>query len=1069
MVVKNKQEGIIRDTFTKIYTNSLTSEFNPLEIKIEKHCEVKGLDSGSSSNSVKEKLYNPPDCSQFGVLHKPDVNKWILRGCQYDELKKNHEKLNGKNCKDICPEEINCNIGGIIGCEDNPNYDKSLCQTACPDEEHTCLQLCNKFDENYDRQGCEDHCNAICDFGGGLCESPRILGGTLQSKNEFLENVCNNNAIGGLANPEFNMDKHDSNSKNSDYYRNGFIMDACECQFHADDVKQPSDDATLSCKDKYDCFGASDDIGNGVVKYIHQMKKGEDDESSVFERAISDLKDEVGIDYDVDTSNDYNRISSDIWTGKRPSDGSLLGKSCNNAYKTYKPADGSDNACSNYIQKWAETCRWCKDTKAITPPDLYAECTSDSMCSSNFCFVFGGDTGICMGEKELDCTICDSKLWDNIPGGWEAVVDESHRLHDIAKMAYIPKKQSVDTNTNKGGKCDDVNTPSCGQPSVIEKESIPYVFERITDIKWNGNERGENTGWVGGVGGTDSTLDGEVFHTGCSADETSFVNAGMWINYNTLGFVVPIPIPGPKPIWTTYIKTFDSSGYWPNNNASNVCNTCSKSVECNNTEDSDDPTQWSSDTKGNSELINKLFNTEDNMYDCEVRDEYYYYINGSSDNSTFDSAKLMCERNPLLTGYGLTNNPVEDKVTDELNEDVDTYCQGQSTASSYTTAKNWIQGKIDLSEFGGDEDYKPYTNSEINTHIIEATRCCLGLTPGWIVGKDEKGEYISNGSSLKREDCMPATTCPNNKLCKDLFKDTLTGDLPHRDASEEDKKDIKQMESAYFGTDFPENYNPNGNEDGTTSQQMQNLAYYAKMRCGLLTDGSDDPDFFDDTETTTLCRKYMYNYGIEPVDVQNFDEKSNTNPENSYRLNSYKLPLRVFTDSVYDWCKNKDTDFLPDNKGVCDMLLGSACQQLQVDGWIKPENDFQNSPLLYTFAKPQLDSDGEVIIDNNLPQYTWTELDSNISHSIDSDRLKNTCSCFLLGSECGANNCSYFYCGAGLDGERGPRKVSLDDWNDSDWAEEDIDENNDLNKDVTIGNYDVGKWEANINKDFTMP
>jgi hypothetical protein len=150
----------------------------------------------------------------------------------------------------------------------------------------------------------------------------------------------------------------------------------------------------------------------------------------------------------------------------------------------------------------------------------------------------------------------------------------------------------------------------------------------------------------------------------------------------------------------------------------------------------------------------------------------------------------------------------------------------------------------------------------------------------------------------------------------------------------------------------------------------------------------------------------MYNYCVEPVEVKAQDIEWDG-------VTNITYPLRVFTDTCKDWCSMELLDSLPSQEGVCDMAIGKACQQLQVDGWIDPRN-WENSKLL-KFA----DADGN-----------WTDIgtgaDTGTSYkNLTAKRIKNVCGCFLLGAECGDGNCSVTYCGAGTDGNKGPGMVSF--------------------------------------------
>lgn len=128
-----------------------------------------------------------------------------------------------------------------------------------------------------------------------------------------------------------------------------------------------------------------------------------------------------------------------------------------------------------------------------------------------------------------------------------------------------------------------------------------------------------------------------------------------------------------------------------------------------------------------------------------------------------------------------------------------------------------------------------------------------------------------------------------------------------------------------------------------TDNEMSNKNLYAKAYCHLMGGGTqgvgEDYGMGHDKEIETMCRKTMYNYCLTPVKVTNSEGKE------------IMYPLNIFNDECKDWCSlysnklSEDKEILPNQKGVCDMAIGKVCQQLQVDGWINPEN-WNNSKLL---------------------------------------------------------------------------------------------------------------------------
>jgi hypothetical protein len=246
--------------------------------------------------------------------------------------------------------------------------------------------------------------------------------------------------------------------------------------------------------------------------------------------------------------------------------------------------------------------------------------------------------------------------------------------------------------------------------------------------------------------------------------------------------------------------------------------------------------------------------------------------------------------------------------------------------------------------------------------------------------------------------------------------------------------------------------------------------HYLKMYCELMAGGDSTRSkqigkLFDE-DIAKLCRKAMFDYASEQMEVTNLNT-------NKYQMKSYKLPLRVFDDSVIEWCKtnkssSKVSDSLPNQMGSCDVLLGRACQQLQADGWIDPRN-FVKSEILSTFTTNS--KCNGLTKDKCTDTCKWnadtgtcdgTLSDGTNKHTLTSDKLKNVCSCFLLGTECVNGNCSYTYCGAGSDCEKNKDKASCEaeycTW-DSNICK------NPLNMQTTVNNKELPKWYTTFDKD----
>ena len=920
-----------------------------VERSLKNACSTDSVDTYCKKSDDKyiSKPYGPPNCNQFAVLNKPDVNRWYFRGCE--------------------PDAINILLY-------NPKYHRTDA------DGHITSYLVDDFKKDYP--------NLICDLEGYCREG---LEAFLFPNTSYLQS-CANDAPGGLANSETDMDKY----ANQDYYRNGFIMDKCECQF---DPKAIRGNNVSWYKSYYDTLVAE----NGLI--------------------YSDLWDGAITPYEENGEIKFPPVCE-------------TGRNLTIEQLQQEGKDSTENNCSQYLLKWAKTCDWCKKVskgKGIKAPDTGLPCVpleEDQKPEENPFPCYGDEDkdhciklfdididginadsiGVCAGSYNMDCNICNSELWNYVPGGIDALLDPEHRLHDIALLSYVPKSQEVSTVTS-----------TCGQPEVKINGEFPSVTEK------------EEFGNLFNCDPKDIDDANQIYfgrdNLASTKKDTTFCNAGPFETYNSyVGFSGEKSIIFPPKRVASKKREDCAEQTWYNNSCNNLC--CSGGSVTNA---GCPKLDWNDVTnQGESVWDGRLL--EDNncarigaMNDCKVDFTYndfrigrHIVNNGEPIYYPSDSSKTMCQRNPQLTGYGIYENNSE-----------------KPTQSNYHIAENWINGIVDLTDYGKGK-IEPFTEEEISEHVTQALRCCAGLNPEY-----EKGD----GNEPKdRKWCMPATTCPSSQFCKDLYTKAFKGELPGQN----------QLTLAKFGTPYPKGYDPEGikittpatsEPDSFTLEDLKEPAYYAKTYCQYA-GAKKDGDCSYDEEIATLCRKGMYNYAVEPVTVT---QKLG----NEYDLETYDLPMRIFDETVYDWCNGENlSDALPDQKGVCDMLLGRTCQQLQVDGWINP-NKWDDSPIIDAFT-----SDGE-----------WVEKDTGIKHTLKRDRfskisdtLLHTCSCFLLGSQCGDQHCSYFYCGAGMDGEVGPNKVSYDKLN--------TDTESTLNKKVDLSLYgkpnDVApEWVSGIDSDFT--
>ena len=391
---------------------------------------------------------------------------------------------------------------------------------------------------------------------------------------------------------------------------------------------------------------------------------------------------------------------------------------------------------------------------------------------------------------------------------------------------------------------------------------------------------------------------------------------------------------------------------------------------------------------------------------------------------------MMCERNPNLTGIG------------ECDKENAYYAQ------------LWLDGLWDMSKYVPESDYSKYnlssegllsedlTTEELRSRRVEAIRCCLGLTPDY---KDNKIDKTRE----RFEGCRPGFNCPSSIGCGILFDRVMSGDWSEEEGG---------FDSYDFGSNYPENYSLEDSDDA----KMENTGYYAKAYCQQMSGGRFPQDNIREKQGSVpaigcgrsfageiSCRKTIYNYCVEPVEMELQDSEVGGGVNSD--IDKIRYPTRVFTDNCFNWCNLDSGELdieLPGQKGVCDMAVGKTCQQLQVDGWIDPTN-WENSKIL-KFA----DKDGNWYEDGD---------ETKIHNNLTAERLKNTCGCFLLGMNCGNNNCSLSYCGAGTDGNKGRGKVTLFDFKD---YPEDNPSNFSTNNMKAIYDYDgpqsTDKWRSNV-------
>jgi len=563
-----------------------------------------------------------------------------------------------------------------------------------------------------------------------------------------------------------------------------------------------------------------------------------------------------------------------------------------------------------------------------------------------------------------DCQICTSDLWNWIPGGYSSVMNTEDPLYWIANLAYIPKFQATQGNSTFTG-----NKETFGNP--------------------------------------DGTPDDDT-----SCDQTPISDPALSPSGSTSSTKNSVP----------YCNNSSS----PNNSCTDLCTQCGVM-------------SWGSGIPFKSTPIDALSGSSG--FTIVQSQASSGSINGSLPlESCSNGSDLLCERNPALTLRGTSADENGQLVSNWLNGvfNID-------TIHGFSTQLGPNGGPL------GDIPDPRATQAELQNRTIKAMRCCLGLDPGFVSidGNNGSPKLVPNSDPYGgneiwfQSECPPGTVCPSSDTCKELFKSVMSGT----------NSNITMNLNDFGSASYPTTYtltglngtlpNPPTNTTPAVSSvvDMMNPAYYAKAYCEMMSGASKANTGtgamgFDD-EINTLCRKTMYTYCASPVEVSlintgnywsNLTPLVGNNPNISdYFRSSYRLPLNIFSESCYAWFgggSNNLDEVMPSDYGTRDMLLGAACQRLQVDGWYNPVNP-AGSPLLTSFV-----SSGGQITDTTGRVLDLSHTGKISSSSTDSmtgipGLLANTCSCFLQGSTC-TGNCSYQYCSAGVNNQNGPGQINID-------------------------------------------
>jgi hypothetical protein len=556
-----------------------------------------GMCKSEEGNNTKEfprKPYSAPNPNFFAVLEKPGVNRHVMRGC----FKTNKDHLSPW-ASQFGDTNLNLEWGDDVVCDDK---EKTYCH------------------ENRDK-----------------CEDMKAL-----------------NIPGGLADFTHPMPIH-----GSDFIKNGFIMDRCECSLDTEAFKKD-----IRQESKYSCWrdkryrkneriaaSGADDCCHGDTNQICQREgyKIGNDNYSVGKDGPS-LQKCADIWYPGSDWREYQ--PSELWDGAIDSSSGVQHPSA--CYNWYNPSLDElpdklkdKNNCSQYLLKWAKSCKWCKENKPVNDAfrncgSGYNECDGINKCGGKC--IGGNCNGTLVANDDGDdpCKLCNSELWDHIPGGWEALVDESHPKHLMAKFAYVPKVVKVNQNVN-----------NCKQPNANLVGGIPDLYR--DDAGRDSLNNTKNTTTFTGLG---PWKDDYVLN---SRDETQNYEGNqpnnLFPNNSTACGELS---------WSQNLDIKHNDDPFGNNGVAGVCETDQNNQTNTNGIDTNNRSVW---TVGNTGQDNNG-NINDKLENCEFTNTVHGHENNPRSHT-------MCERNQNLTGYG------------ECDTEVDHF------------AKLWLDGKWDLSKYTG--------------------------------------------------------------------------------------------------------------------------------------------------------------------------------------------------------------------------------------------------------------------------------------------------------------------------------------------------------------------------------
>lgn len=346
------------------------------------------------------------------------------------------------------------------------------------------------------------------------------------------------------------------------------------------------------------------------------------------------------------------------------------------------------NNCTQYLLKWAKSCKWCKDN-SILSNDYLQNCKDPGKCGTRKCAgeCRDGTCSLYLNENSEEyCKLCNSSLWNQIPGGWEALVDDKHPYHEMAKFSYVPKVIKTDCDTGSGD-CQPTTTilDQANSKPILVKDENDNISNSKSTTTFTSLGKYENQYLF-----KDNKFQ---YYSGNKANNLYFSNTDK--NAAKFSWSDNLNI---KP---TGINNPTTTGICrkPNQNSNNISN---ESI-------------W--------------FGLEQNKYTNSnyVRD--CYFKEGSGGFEYNPRAHTICERNSNLTGYG--NCDTENAYLALL------WSKGKwDLTKEQNKEQNFDKCFDNLNNFNFNNCYNDLdlvdenlSQEEINKRNIEGLRCCLGLDP----------------------------------------------------------------------------------------------------------------------------------------------------------------------------------------------------------------------------------------------------------------------------------------------------------------------------------------------------